>query len=222
MVGVRAIERGHGVYDAEHRGDDAEAGQRVCHFLYGVRGLMRFLVMRFQLVFEQAFELVRIHVAAHDETQAVRDELDHVTVFENPGVLLEERALVGAFEVCLDGHDAFFPDLHQDVVDELQECDVVLTPVARALGQRERALECAFDNLLGVAGEERAHGGAHNDDDLAGVPQRKNVTAFHGEAADNAAEHEDGTDDLEHGRTTRSWCGWLTAAAAHPYQPQLH
>ena len=47
---VGAVERGHRVHDAEHRGDDAEAGQRVGHLLHGVRGLVRFLVMRLELV----------------------------------------------------------------------------------------------------------------------------------------------------------------------------
>ena len=124
--GVRAFERRHGVHDAEHRRHDAEAGQRIRHFLHGVRGLVRFLVVRLELVFEQALELVRIEVAADDEPQAVRDELDHVMVVEDLRIFLEEGALVGRLEIVLDRHHALFADLHQDVVQQLEECDVVL------------------------------------------------------------------------------------------------
>ncbi len=61
---VRAVDRRHGVHDAEHRRHDAEAGQRIGHLLHGVRRLVRFLVMGLELVLEQALELVRIEVAA--------------------------------------------------------------------------------------------------------------------------------------------------------------
>ena len=96
--GVRAVERRHGVHDAEHRRHDAEAGQRVGHLLHGVRGLVRFLVMGLELVLEQALEFVRIEVAARDQPQAVGDEHHHVVVREHHRVLLEELALLRLLE----------------------------------------------------------------------------------------------------------------------------
>ena len=136
-----------------------------------MRGLVRFLVVRLELVLEQALELVRIEVAADDEPQAVRDELHHVMVGEDLRIFLEEGALVGRLEIVLDRHHAFLADLHQDVVEQLEECDVVLALVARALGQGERALERGLHDLGRIAGEERAERRAHDDDDLARMPQ---------------------------------------------------
>jgi hypothetical protein len=43
---------------------EIESRQRISHLLYGVSGFCSFFVMCFELVPEQAFELVRLEVAA--------------------------------------------------------------------------------------------------------------------------------------------------------------
>jgi len=86
----------------------------------------------------QALELVRIQRAANDEAQAIRDEDDHVVVFENLGILQEERALLGILQVRFDRQEAILAHLHEDVVDEFEQRHVLLAAVTRAFRQRER------------------------------------------------------------------------------------
>ena len=75
-LGRRAAERAHRVHDAEHRGDDAEAGHRIGHLAHRLRRLLAVVVMRFDFQVHQRFELMLVHVAADDQPQVVLDELD--------------------------------------------------------------------------------------------------------------------------------------------------
>ena len=147
--------------------------------------------MRLELVFEQALELVRIQVAAHHEAQAVGDEHHHVVIVEHHRILLEEFAVLGLLEIRLDGQQAFLAHLHEDVVDQLEQRDVLLAFVTRTLVDGERLLESQLGNLRRIAGHEGAESRAHDDEDLCGMPQRKQVPAFEHEAADDATQHDD-------------------------------
>jgi hypothetical protein len=117
---------------------------------------------------EQALELVRIEIAADDEAQAVGDERRHVMIREHHGIFLEDRAGLGLFEIRLDRHHAFFADLHEDVVDELQQRHIFLALVARPFRQVERALKRSLGHLRRIAGDERAERRADDDHDLGG------------------------------------------------------
>src|SRR6185503_13442621 len=92
-LGRRTAERAHRVHDAEHRGDDAEAGHRIGELAHRLRRLLAVVVMRFDLLVHQRFELVLVHVAADDQTQVVLDELDDVMVLEDQRALLEHFGL---------------------------------------------------------------------------------------------------------------------------------
>ena len=91
-----------------------------------------------------------------------------------------------------------FAHLHQDLVDELEQCYVVLAFIARALVDGQRLAERCLDDLGRVADEERAEGGADDDEDLGRMPQRQNVATLEEEAAKDAAEHDYRADDLNH------------------------
>ena len=132
---------------------------------------------------------MRIQRTADDQAQAVGDECDHVMVFENIGVLLEERAFFRLLDVGFDGQQAFLAHLHQDVVDQFEQVHVFVTLITRALGQSERLRERLFGNLGRVADHERAECGAADHDDFAGVPEGQQMTARPQEAAENAGGH---------------------------------
>ena len=143
-------------------------------------------MVRLELVLEQALELVRIEVAADDQAQAVGDELDHVVIGEDARIFVEQLALLGRFDIRLDGEHAGLADLHQDVVEQLQQIQVILALVARALEQPEGGGEGALHHLDRIAGNEGAECGAEDDDEFARMPQQQQVAALHEEAAEDA------------------------------------
>jgi hypothetical protein len=93
---------------------------------------MGFAVMGLEFVFEQAFKLVRIEIAADDEPQADGDEDEHEVVGKYVRVLLQERAFLRVREIVLDGHDAVFTHLDQNVEQQIQKSDVIVARVAGA------------------------------------------------------------------------------------------
>ncbi len=103
--------------------------------MHRMRRLGRLLVMVLEFVFEQRFEFVRIQVAADHQAQAVGREFDEVMVAEDARVLAEQLALLRRFEIRLDRQHPGLADLHQDVVEELENVDVVGAPVTRRLEQ---------------------------------------------------------------------------------------
>jgi hypothetical protein len=199
-AGVGPIDRGRGVHDPQHRRDDAEPGQCIGHALHRVRRLLRLLVMSLQLVLEQAFELMRIEVAAHDQPQAVGNELDHVMIRENARIVGEHLAVSRVLDVRLDGEHAGLADLHQDVVEQLEQIDVVLALVARALDQPHGGRERPLDHLDRIAGDKGSERGADNDDEFARVPQQQQAATFHHKAAANAQQNVDRADERKHAR----------------------
>src|SRR3954451_21201135 len=70
---VSALERGHGIHNTQYRRDDAEARQCVSDLLHRGSGLVSVLMVSFQLLLEQAFQLVWVEAAAHHEAQAIAD-----------------------------------------------------------------------------------------------------------------------------------------------------
>src|SRR3546814_7560293 len=91
----RVGKRAHGMDDAEHRGDDAEARHGVGQGAQGARYLVRFVMVGFQLLVDQRFQLVRILGAERHHAQIVAQELEHVMVLGDRGELREEAAFVG-------------------------------------------------------------------------------------------------------------------------------
>ncbi len=141
---------------------------------------------------------MRIQVAADHEAQAVGDEFPQVVVVAQLRIVLEERAPVGRVQVGLDGHEPFLADLHEHLVQKLQQCDVIVTAVFGTLHQGERLREGGLDDLQGIAGEERAQRGPHDDQDLGRVPQGQQLPALEHEAADHAEDNDDRADYLNH------------------------
>jgi hypothetical protein len=194
------IDRRHRVHDAQHRRDDAESWQRVGDTLHRMSGLARFLVVRLQFVVEQAFQLVRIQIAADDQTQAIGDEFDHVVVGQDARIVGEELALLRMLHVCFNREHAGLADLDQNVVDQFQQVDIVLALVLGALDQPHGSAKGALDDLQRIADDERAQCGANDGDHFARMPQQQNAAAFHDERDHHAQQNDDRTNDREHER----------------------
>jgi len=192
---IGPLDRSHGIDDAEYRRDDAESGQRIGHLLHRVAGFSRFLVMGLELVLEETLELVRIQIATDDQAQTVGDELDHVMIREDARILGEHLALLGRLDVRLDRQHAGLPDLHQDVVQELEQIQIVPALVAGRFQQTDGGGKGLLHDLHRVAGQEGAESRAQDDDELARVIQQQDAAAFHQKAAKDASENEDGADD---------------------------
>ena len=198
LGGARALDAGHRRHDAEHGSDDAEAREGVGDLLHGMGRLGGFVVVCFQFVFEQALEFMGIEVATRNQTQAVRDELHHVMVGQHERVFLEDVALVGVLDVLLDGQDTIFTGHHENVVNELEQLDVFLAPVARTLHESQGSGERALHDLDRVADEEGAKRRATDDHDFERVPEQQETAATGHEPTQHAAEDNQGTDDREH------------------------
>ena len=152
-----------------------------------MRRLQGLVVVGLQLVLQQAFQLVRVEVAAGNQAQAVGDELHHVVVGHHDGVFLENVALGRVFDVPFDGQDAVFAGHDENVVNELEQLDVFLAPVTRALDQAQRTRKGVFHDFQGVADEEGAERRATDDHHFKRVPEQQHVAATHHEAAQHTA-----------------------------------
>ncbi len=170
--------------------------------------------MGLELLFEKTLELVWIEVASHHEPQAIGDEFPQVMVVPQLGIVLEQRTAILRVEVRLDRHQAFLADLPEHAVHELQQGDVVLTPVARTLDDGNGLREGGLDDLHGIAGEERSQRGAHDDEHFGRVPEREQLPALEHEATDDAQHHHYRADDLDHFAFTRV-TGTFGGAEAH-------
>jgi hypothetical protein len=79
-----------------------------------------------------------------------------VMIGHDPGIVLEQHPAVGRFQVALDGHEAFLADFHEDFIQELEQCNIVVAFVPRALHEADRAGKGGFADLGGIARHERA------------------------------------------------------------------
>src|SRR3546814_18737516 len=90
----RLGDRSHGLDDAQHGGNDAEAwkslrqlGERMCN-------LVILVVLDLEILIHQCFDLVRIVRPERQQAQVVAEELYCVAVFDDVRKLRAERALL--------------------------------------------------------------------------------------------------------------------------------
>src|SRR5579871_1297485 len=119
----------------------------------------------------------------------IRDELRVIT---------KQRATVLRLEIALDGHQAFLADLHQHVVQALEQLDIIVALVARSLDEAECVDERSFGDLGRIARQKGAECSPDDDQHFRGMPQRKDLAALECESGDDAAQDDDGTDYLNH------------------------
>ncbi|MNR03602.1 hypothetical protein D3C85_1195040 [compost metagenome] len=121
---VALTQRGHGHHDTQYRRDDTETGHGVGDAVHRVGRMLQVFLEAEQFHVEQAFQLVRRHVAGRHDAQVIADERGHALVLEYRRVLREDRTRSGIFDVAFDGHHAFAAALVEDLVDQAQHFKV--------------------------------------------------------------------------------------------------
>ena len=116
------------------------------------------------------------------------------------GVLLEELALPGLFDVGLNGDETLFADLAEELVHHPEGFEVAGFAELRSAEDAENTRDHALEDVDGVGDEERADGGTADGDHLGGLEEDKEMTLLHEEAGDNGSEDDDYADDCEHVR----------------------
>lgn len=157
------------------------------------------VVMLFQFQFEQRFQLVRLDVAADHQAQAIGDEVQQVMVGHHLGIVAEDGAVLGPFDMVFQCHEAIAAGLVQQLVDQAQGGLVVVGAVLRALEHAHDAAERLLDDLARGADQERAQRRAADNHQLVGLPQRAQLSMRQHIAAEDADDDDDEANDDEHG-----------------------
>ena len=156
------------------------------------------MVVGFHFVVHQVLDFQGIEVAGNHHPQIIGDELDEMVVGQQFGVTGEQRAALGLFDIVLDGHQALFPGLGEDVVEHGHDRQVALLGVFGALEGGGDGPHGSLQVLAGVGHDERAEGGATDHQQFQGLEQGADVSACHGVAANDGAHHYDVSDDDKH------------------------
>ena len=124
--------------------------------LIACAGSFAVVVMRFDLLVHQRFELVLVHVAADDQAQVVLDELEHVMVVEDRGRFLNTSLFAGSSMTRSSAHHAFLARQRQQLVHHCEQVEVVLLLIARAFQQHGEAGRNALGHAERVGNDQRA------------------------------------------------------------------
>jgi hypothetical protein len=90
----------HGHHDTQYRRDDTETGHAVGDAVHRVGRVLQLFLEAQQFHVEQAFQLMRGHVAGGHDAQVIADERGHALIFQHRRVLGEDRAGGGVFDVA--------------------------------------------------------------------------------------------------------------------------
>ena len=91
----RAIDRAHRDDDAEHGGDDAEAGQRVGHGAQGRYRLGCIVMLYFHIELEQLIHIEWLDAARNGHAHGVANEVASMVIFDKGRILREHGTFVG-------------------------------------------------------------------------------------------------------------------------------
>ena len=134
------------------------------------------------------------------------DEVEHVMVVRDPRVLVEQRTLVRTGEVRIESQEAVAADHLRERVHQLEEVEIRRLSERRGLEDRQEPLEQVDDDLLGRHRDQRAERRPADGDELGGVDEGHHLSAGHGEAGQDGADHDDGTEDHKHRRSLSASC----------------
>lgn len=169
-------------------------------FCSACAGCHHLVVVLLQLQFQQRLQFVRLDVVADHQAQAVGDEVHQVVVGEDLRVLAEDVAGGRGVHVRLQRDEALAARLVEQLVDQRQHVQVVAGLVPGALERGRDGGEGGLDRLHRRADQERAERRAADDDQLVGLPQRRQLAVRGDVTAEHAGDDHDKSDDDEHGR----------------------
>ncbi len=217
----RLVERAHGLDDAEHRGDDAERRERLGDRHHRVIGLQLVVLDGLDLLVHQRLDLVRAGIADDDEAAVVADERQQLLVLGDARKPLEDRRLAGIVEVALDLVARLAAQIAHEGEQHAQHVQVVAGRgggVGQGLDDADAAV---LDRLHRVGDDERAERRAADDDVLPRLPDHADVAAHGHEAAEQAAERDDETDEDRHVMAPGLRRGHPSVSASSLREPDL-
>jgi hypothetical protein len=174
------------------------AGMPVCHGLDRVGNLRALAVVGLDLLVDQRFHLVRVVGAEHHHAQVVAHERPGVMVLVEDREGPEEIALLRILDVRLEGeHPLGLGDL-EDRVHQAEKLEVTVLGVARSLHHLAERRAGLGEHRFRVADDERADGGADDDQDLERLPEDEEVPAVGDIAAKHGQDNDDRAADEKH------------------------
>ncbi len=118
-------------------------GKGIGHSAEGGGGRDGILVVNFEVEIEHLVEIEGVD-AGDGHAERVTDEIANVMVFEEGWVLGEDLTFFRLFHVGLEGHEAVFACLVEEVVHHFQRVDVGLLAELRTA---KHAADSAYDLL---------------------------------------------------------------------------
>ena len=143
---------------------------------------------------------MRIQIARDHQAQVVRHELHGVMIIADRGELLENRRVLGVFNVILDRHQPFLAYLLEDVVEQRHQLHVTRLGVFRAFQQRGERGQGRLQHLGLVGHDECAERATADGHELGGHRRDDHVdVAAMNDVRTEDATHCDGVaDDYQH------------------------
>ena len=127
-------------------------------------------MVNFEVEVEHLVEVEGVD-AGDGHAQGVADEVAHMVILEEGGILGEDGTLLWLFDVGFEGHESVFASLVEQVVHHFQGVDISLLA---EFGAREDASDAAGDfleNVERIRDKEGADGGAADDDQFGGLDE---------------------------------------------------
>ena len=173
------------------------------------------VVMHFHVQLHHLVHVERLHAAGDGRAQRVADKVAGVMVVEKLGIILEDDALGGLFHVHLDGQQALFAHLVEELVHHLERAQVARLGEGRALERRDEPGGDVLEDADGIGDQQRSRGRAGNDEQLGGLKKDRDVALLHEKAGDDGGEDKEDAYDGEHvGSPAATVAGALAAAVA--------
>ncbi|MNJ14504.1 hypothetical protein D3C77_87300 [compost metagenome] len=194
---IAITQGGHGHHDTQYRRDNTEAWHAIGNAGHGMGGMLKLFLHAQQLHVEQAFELVRCHVAGGHDAQVIADVRSHALIAQHRRVLGKNRTGSGVFDIGFDRHHAFAPTLVENLVDQPQHFYIEGVGKART-EHLQGLLDYMHGHVTRVGLEERTKSRTANDQHFKRLDQRCNLAVRENISAEHAREYDDDADNFSH------------------------
>ncbi len=194
----RSAQRAHGDDHAQHRGHNAQPGQRIGHGRKRGHRLLFAVVLHFHVEVHHLVHVEGIHAAGDHHAHGVAHELAQMVVLQEIRIGLEDGALLRLLHVAFDGEHAAAPGLLQQLVHHAQGGEVARLAEFRGAEDGHGAGGNFFQNAHRVGDQQRARSGAADDQQLGRLQQHRQMPVLHQIAGRHRAKHHKNADDCKH------------------------
>ena len=156
----------------------------------------------FQLLFHVGFDLVRVFQAHGHHPQRVADEIQGEMVLGDPGIALEDRAVVGLFDMGFQRDQALGLHGLGEQEQQAEQVAIIARLPARAGNHLAQRAADLFEIVDRAGDQHRGDGGAEDGEHFVGQGFEHDAqrAAGHQIAAEHAGEKNDNAADLKHER----------------------